>query len=207
MTDNSPLEPGRQSNQSPPVSASQNLVKWLREAARAAEDVEDQITAETPAAGDYPLETAGFDASEFRLANGNDVKVVFAKFWERLRYQDWREGARPSQYYAIKVYSTEDTLPRCMAIHCEFRGGKDFSLLAVPKVWEWLADLTDERKSAKYDWLEDFIQELAEKIAEFSDTSEDAVEHIEHLAEMIAPDAFDKVDDSLFNDQNDIQDG
>jgi len=33
---------------------------------------------------DAIMETAGFDAFEFQLANGNNVKVVFAKFWTRL---------------------------------------------------------------------------------------------------------------------------
>ena len=171
-----------------------------------AEDVEEQVAVEDRAAADYPLETAGFDACEFRLANGNDVKVVFARFWERIRFQDWREGARPSQYYAVKVYSTEDTIPRCMAIHCEFRAGKDFDLSAVSKVWEWLARVVDEREFIKYDWLDEFIQELAEMMGEFSDADEDAVDHIEHLAEMSLPDAFDRVDDSVFTDQYDNQD-
>ena len=38
---------------------------------------------------------------------------------------------------------------------------------------------------------------------DFSGTGEGAVEHIEHLPEITDPEAFDKVDDSIFNDQND----
>jgi adenine-specific DNA-methyltransferase len=122
-----------------------------------------------------------------------------------IAFKKTAEGARPAQYYAIKVYSTEDTLPRSMAIHCEFRGGKDFALIDVPKLWEWLGKLVDERQFANYDWLDEFIEELAEKVAEFSDAGEDAVEHLKHLPEITDPDAFDKVDDSIFNDQNDSE--
>ena len=38
-----------------------------------------------------------------------------------------------------------------------------------------------------------------------SDAGEDAVEPIEHLPEMTTPEDFDKVDDSVFNDQNESE--
>jgi len=151
---------------------------------------------------DFPLNTWGFEPIEFQLANGNDVKVVFAEFWERIRHHDWREGARPSQYYAIKVYSTEDILPRRMAVHCEFRGGKDFALCAVPKIWDWLDRLMEPRRLAEFDTLADFIDDLAEEMNHLSDEGEDAAEHIEHLPEIADTKAFDREDDSLYNDQN-----
>ena len=207
MTDNPQFSLSQEPEATPPQPVSPDLVKWLREAARDARYAEGPVNSETGPTEDFPLETAGFDACEFQLANGNNVKVVFAKFWERIRYQDWREGARPAQYYAIKVYSTEDTLPRCMAIQCEFRGGKDFALPAVPKLWEWLGDLLDNRGYVKYDDVGEFIEELAANMAELSDAGEDAVEHIEHFPEMTAPAEFDKVDDSVFNDQNDSEHG
>lgn len=46
---------------------------------------------------------------------------------------------------------------------------------------------------------------VAANMAELSDAGEDAVEHIEHLPELTDPEAFDKVDDSIFNDQNDSE--
>jgi hypothetical protein len=63
----------------------------------------------------------------------------------------------------------------------------------------------NDRRFAKYNWLEEFIEELAETLAEFSDAGQDAVEHIEHIPEITDPEAFDKVDDSMFNDQNDSE--
>ena len=193
MADNPKLRLSQAPEQTPPPPVSPGLVKWLREASRDVRDAEEATNSEAGPTEDLPLETAGFEAFEFQLANGNNVKVVFAKFWERI--------------HAIKVYSTEDTLPRCMAIHCEFRGGKDFVLPAVPKLWGWLADLLDNRGHVKYDDLSEFIDELAANMAELSDAGEDAVEHIEHLPEMTAPAGFDKVDDSAFNDQNDSKHG
>jgi hypothetical protein len=120
----------------PPVVAlaPAGLVAWLREASEYAEEHEETAPSDLEKGDDFPLETAGFDPCEFQLVNGNDVKVVFARFWERIRYEDWRRGARPTRYYAIKVYSNEDILSRHMAIHCEFRGGKDFAFYALSKL-------------------------------------------------------------------------
>jgi hypothetical protein len=40
-----------------------------------------------------------------------------------------------------------------------------------------------------------------------SDSDEDAVEHFRHLPEITDPEAFDHVDVSVFNDQNDSEKG
>lgn len=192
----------------PPSEEPDQLIwKWLRNAGIQAREDEEVAASPQGSYEDFPLETAGFDAIEFQLANGNNVKVVFAKFWERLRLQDLREGARPAKYYAIKIYCTEGTLPRCMAVHWEFRAGHEFELPAVPRIWEWLANFLDERQHIQYDWLDEFIEDFAETIAEFSETRADAVQHFEHLPELTDPQAFDRVDDSVFNDQNDSEGG
>lgn len=197
-----PLQPGVAAQSQPPPAVTVEVPNWLREAAgRAAED-EEARQDEPESREDFPLETAGFEPCEFQLANGNNVKVVFAKFWERIRYQDWREGARPAQYYAIKVYSTEDILPRRMAIHCEFRHGNDFPLTAIPKIWDWIEWLMEPRRLAEFDSLAEFIDALAEEMNRLSDEGEDAVEHIDHLPQLADPKAFDHEDDSIYNDQN-----
>ena len=186
----------------PPPTVTVEVPKWLREAAgRAAED-EEARQDEPESREEFPLETAGFEPCEFQLANGNNVKVVFARFWERIRYQDWREGARPAQYYAIKVYSTEDILPRRMAIHCEFRGGNDFAFSAVPKIWDWLDWLMEPRRLAEFDSLAEFIDDLAEEMNRLSFEGEDAVEHLARLPQIQDTKAFDHEDDSIYNDQN-----
>lgn len=152
---------------------------------------------------EFLLETAGFDAFEFQLVNGHDVKVVFAGFWERLTLEDRREGAKPMKYSAIKVYSTEDMLPRRMGMQCEFRAGKDFNIEAVPAVWEWLARNVEERGHVDYDGLDDFLDDFADQLNQLSDAVEDAVEHLENLPRLVVPQMFDQVDDSIFTDQND----
>ena len=40
-------------------------------------------------------------------------------------------------------------------------------------------------------------------VAGLSDAGEEAVEHVKHVSEITDPESFDKVDDSVFNDQND----
>jgi hypothetical protein len=184
---------------------SPELANWLRDARLDAEEVEETNAAPTVPAEDYPLETAGLDPFEFQLANGHNVKIVYARFWERIRYQDWREGARPAKYRAIKVYCTEDTLPRSMAIHCEFRAGKEFALPTVPKIWDWLDELIQSRRFAEFDAVTEFIDELADQLIALSYAGGDAVEHFDHLSEISQPEFFDKVDDSLFNDQSDSE--
>jgi hypothetical protein len=202
VADNPQPKPSQQTEQTPPPAVSPELLKWLRDASRDARETEETLSAEAGPKEDFPLETAGFESYEFQLANGNNVKVVFAKFWERIRYQDWLEGARAAQYYAIKVYSTEDILPRQMAIHCEFRGGRDFAFPAVPKIWDWLDGLMDPRRLAEFDSLAEFIDELAEEMSSLSDAGEDAVEHVQHLPEVADPESFDHEDDSIYNDQD-----
>jgi hypothetical protein len=200
MTPNAPSRLNSRADEARPAEVLADLIKWLRDTTPDTDETEAEATGPRE---DFPLETAGFDPFEFQLANGNDVRLVFARFWERLTLADRREGARPSQYYALKVYSTEDTLPRRMAVQCEFRAGKDVAFEAVPRTWEWLDWLLESRQFIKYDSLDEFIEELAERIADFSDEAEDAVEHIAHIAEATAPEAFEhEADDSIYNDQN-----
>jgi hypothetical protein len=141
---------------------------------------------------------------EFELANGNNVKIVFAEFWEEYRDSDRLGLTRPQKYFAIKIYSNEDLEVNRMAVRYILRAEHEFGTIAVPTIWEWLGNLVENREHIKYDWLDEFVDEFAEQIAELTDTKEDAVEHISHLAELTDPEAFDHdVDDSIYNDQND----
>ena len=138
---------------------------------------------------------------QFQLANGNKVKIVFAHFWEEYTGSD--DYSRPGKYFAIKIYSNEDLDVNRMAVRYVFRAGKEFGVTCVPQIWDWLGILVENREHIKYDWLDEFVDEFAEKIAELTDTEDDAVEHFEHLPELTIPEAFDHdVDDSIYNDQN-----
>lgn len=148
-----------------------------------------------------PSDLSEFEPVEFELCNGNQVKVAVGPFWDRLTDEDRRVGVKPSQYLAIRVYSTEDVLPRSLALQWEFRGGAEFSVETIPKVWLWLRVLVESREYRDFDWFEDFLAAFGEQISYLSG-EEDAVEHIERLSEVVRPEAFDRVDDSIFNDQN-----
>lgn len=154
---------------------------------------------------EYFIENAGFEPFEFELANGNRVKIVFAHFWEEYTDSDRLGLTRPQKYFAIKVYSNEDRLINRMAVNYVFRADHEFGLTSVPKIWTWLEALIEQRGHIQYDAMDEFVEDFAEQIAQLTDTAEDAVEHIEHLPEISDPEAFDKVDDSVFNDQNDTE--
>ena len=140
---------------------------------------------------------------EFELANGNNVKIVFAQFWETPDSAGYSNYTPADRYFAIKIYSNEDLEVNRMAVRYVLRAGYEFGVTAVPTIWEWLGNLVEKREHIKYDWLDEFVDDFAEQIAEFTDTKDDAVEHIIHLPEMTDPEAFDHdVDDSIYNDQN-----
>lgn len=149
-----------------------------------------------------PIEPMEFDPIEFQLCNGNQVKIAVGHFWERLTDEDRRNHVQPAQYLAIRVYSTEDVLPRALALQWEFRGGVEFSIEALPKIWGWLLALVDSRNYREYDWFDEFLEDFGEQIGFLSEEEEDTAEHFEHLPEIAIPEAFDRVDDSIFNDQN-----
>ena len=84
------------------------------------------------------IETAGFEPFDFELANGNNVKIVFASFWEKLTDTERLQGAKSLKYHAIKIYSNEDREFNRMAVRYVLRANHEFGLTAVPKIWDWL---------------------------------------------------------------------
>ena len=80
-------------------------------------------------------------------------------------------------------------------------------MISLLPFWEWLFSLMENRGHLKYDTFDDFADEFAEQIALLSNSDEDAVEHFQHLPEVTDPESFDKVDDSVFNDQNENEPG
>jgi hypothetical protein len=149
------------------------------------------------------IESLVFDPCEFQLATGNSVKIVFANFWERLTDSDRQLGAKPGQYYAIRIYSNEDVMSSHMTLQYELRDKYEFDTAQVENIWEWLQSLVENRGHIVYEGLEDFIDDFSHQISEM--LGEDAVEHFKHLPEITDPESFDKVDDSVFNDQNDSE--
>jgi hypothetical protein len=151
------------------------------------------------------IDNSGIEPFEFELPNGNRVRIVFARFWERLTDLARFGREKPCQFYAIRVYSSEDVLSNQLAVQEEFRAGHDFDIVIVPQLWGWLESLVGNRSHLQYDSLGDFVEAFAEQLAKMSDAHEDAVEHLTHLPEICDPEAFDHIDDSVFNDQNESE--
>lgn len=139
----------------------------------------------------------------FELANGHTVKIE-ARFWPGWQYyEDWISGLRPEPYFAIRVYCTQDTLPKRLTRVEEFRGDIDFCLTSIWDIWLWIGEFTSGRGMFDFDSFEDFSQYLSESIARLSANEPDADEHYRQLSQLTAPQWFDRIDDSIFNDQND----
>jgi len=150
-----------------------------------------------------PSDPHELEAIVCQLANGHAIKIA-AGLWSRWRTQEERvAGITPEPYFAIRVYCTEDTLPKRMAWVEEFCEETDFHLRDFEKIWQWLGDLCQSREVFAFDDLTEFLDHVSDSIIQFTTAEPDAVEHIEHLPEITNPEAFDKVDDSLYNDQND----
>ena len=121
---------------------------------------------------------AKFDVVTFDFASGAKIRVRIDEFWEQLSEADLRKGHRPNLYLAIRVYSDEDTTPRRLVTHTEFRAGIDFDQSCIPRLTTWLADLAMSRHRFAYDRVEDFLEEFAARMDEFSAVGEDVADRL-----------------------------
>ena len=137
-----------------------------------------------------------------QLANGHAIKIE-AAHWSRWRtYEDWASRFRPEPYFAIRIYCTEDTLPKRLVRVEEYCEGTDFMFLDFDGIWVWLQTFCESRDVYSFDAFSEFQDFISDQIIELSTPDSDVVEHLKHLPEITDPNAFDKVDDSIYNDQN-----
>jgi len=152
-----------------------------------------------------PPDTNELEPIACQLANGHDLKIV-ARMWSRWRtYEEWAAGITPEPYFAIRVYCTEGRLPRRLVWVEEYCSETDFPEDYFDEIWQWLVQLCQGREVFVFDELNEFLDHLSDAILRFTMLEADAVEHFKHLPEISDPEAFDKVDDSAFNDQNDSE--
>jgi len=152
---------------------------------------------------DEPADAHELEPIICQLANGHDIKIQ-ARLWSRWRtYEEWISGVKPDPYFAIRIYSTQDTLPKRLAWVEEFCAETDFPHDYFDEIWQWLSNLCGGREVFDFDELNEFLDHLSDNILQFAMLESDAVEHFKHLPELFNPEAFDKVDDSAFNDQDD----
>jgi hypothetical protein len=114
-----------------------------------------------------------FEPVIFDLAKGAKVRVAIGKYWEQISATDRALGIQPTLYLAIRIYSDEDTYPRRLTHHDEFRAKHDFDPSVLQRLHLWLADLAVSRHRFVYDSVEDFLEEFATRMDEFSAMGED----------------------------------
>jgi hypothetical protein len=153
---------------------------------------------ETDALPDEP----DYDPIIVRLVNGHNVKIAVGRFWEIPTPEDRALGAQPHSYNAMRIYCSEGTLPLRMVQQEELREGLEYEPPLLGDIWNWLVEHTSSREWREHDSFDGFLETFTEAIERITATADDAVSHLEHLPEMVEPEAFDRVDDSVFNDQN-----
>ena len=150
-------------------------------------------------------ETPELEPIRFELANGHAIKIA-AGLWSRWRtLEEWAAGIRPEPYFAIRIYCTENVLPKRLAWVEEYCEETDFPRDNFDEIWQWLTELCKSREVFEFDDFREFLDHVSDGIIQVSTPDPDAVEHLKHLPEITDPEAFDKVDDSVFNDQNDSE--
>jgi hypothetical protein len=129
---------------------------------------------------------AKFEVVTFDLATGAKVRAVIDEFWEQLSGDDLRRGQQARLYFAIRIYTDEETNPKRLVSHTEFRAGNDFDQSCIPKLWAWLVDLGVSRHRFSYECVEEFLEEFSARMDEFTASAEDAADYL-HKAHGIRP--------------------
>lgn len=144
-----------------------------------------------------------YDPVTFEIASGDQVKVSLGLFWSKVTEADRSLGQRPYQYLAIRVYGNEDSPQRRIEQLHELRHGKDFMRRHCSKIWQWLLGHAASRDRFEHENTEDFLTLFEDVIERIHAEDEDMIEHLERLPSYTLPDAFDRIDDSIFTDQTD----
>lgn len=143
------------------------------------------------------------DPIEFDLACGTRIKVALGFFWTKVSEADRVFGDRPTKYFAMRFYSDADSrLRRVKQVH-ELFHEKDFDYRFCPKIWQWLVDHSTSRLRFDHESVDDFLSAFEEVIDRIQAADEDMIEHLERLPLLTFPEAFDRIDDSIFTDQSD----
>lgn len=133
------------------------------------------------------------------LANGHIVRIV-GDCWSCKRSIS---TFPPSPCISIRVYCTEGTLPSRFECVAEYVEEVDFPSHCADLLWRWLADFCSSREIYEFDGIAEFLDAVDEGLLDVVTPEPDAAEHFDHLPEISWPEFFDRVDDSIYNDQND----
>jgi len=139
------------------------------------------------------------DPTEFRLVNGNWVRVVFGHYWTRPAPGDFINGYMPSNFYGVRIYSNEGTFSEQQILQYELRAPHDFCVAASPPAREWINEMVRSRRMMEFDSVEEFATAFAEELNRLSETANDAVRHCKK-GEIDAADDSDEPSDNSFDD-------
>lgn len=117
------------------------------------------------------------DPVEFRLANGNKVRVVFGNFWTKIAPFDFIHGYMPSQFYGVRIYSNESTFSERYTLQYELRAPHDFFMEVSPLACEWIDEMVHSRRMMDFDSIEDFVTAFAEELTILYAIVNDAVQY------------------------------
>lgn len=137
------------------------------------------------------------------LASGHALKLEARHWRSKPTVEELTSGRRPEPYFAIRIYCTENALPKRLLWSEELRDGTDFDVSRIAEIWEWLGELAGSRTMFEFDEFDDFLHHVIDGICQLSAQEPDATEHYQYLPGLTAPHAFDRVDDSIYTDQHD----
>lgn len=140
---------------------------------------------------------------EFDLAHGAMIRVALGYFWTKVNDFDQSIGIKPERYFAMRFYTDEGTGARRFRQFHELTHGKEFEYKFCPKIWRWLLDHATSRQRFDHEDSDGFVTAFEEVIDRIHAEDDDMIEHLERLPLLTYPDAFDRIDDSVFNDQTD----
>lgn len=114
----------------------------------------------------------------FKTTSGHHVRVMMGYFWEELTDSDKLFGYKPKQFHAIRVYSTEDTLPRRLELRHEYLANKDYQPGIEADLKMWLVSIMNDKRHGDYDSVEDFLTDLADSFERLAAEAGDLIHHL-----------------------------
>jgi hypothetical protein len=139
----------------------------------------------------------------FRLLNGNIVKVVAKEIKKPFCPHETLDGESPEITYCLIVFSNENTFENTPVNQFALEPGIDFTEETAIEMLALIREQTGVDSRHDFEELEEFTEWLIDNSARITECPEDAVRHYKKLPNLTYPEAFDRIDDSYFNDQND----
>ncbi len=139
----------------------------------------------------------------FKLLNGNLVKVVAQEIRSPFTPRNSFEDELPEKTYRLIVFSNDYTFENAPINQFQVEPGIDFTEETIVEMLATIREHIGSDSRHDYEELDEFNEWLVEASLRIAECPEDAVRHYEKLPNLTYPEAFDRIDDSFFNDQND----